>query len=192
MLDSWLASCPLRTFIVFHRISWIFIDFYIEFYRFSWIADMLGLLGLQGLLEGVFCFLALLGGGLNHGVSHARRSDRSVVSSVHKHRIFKVVKHFLLKPYGAIVLPTHPQWFMAYLRSRSNEFQVVLIRPNVRTNIRNKSSGTDERGTGRPGGRERVLREGGVSARVLAINARTPAHPHQPKRLEPKWLRAGG
>ena len=36
----------------------------------------LGLLGLLGLLGGVLCFLALLQGGLNHVVSHARRSDR--------------------------------------------------------------------------------------------------------------------
>ena len=39
--------------------------------------ELLGLLGLQGLLEGVFGFLALLEGGLNHGVPHARRSERS-------------------------------------------------------------------------------------------------------------------
>ena len=35
------------------------------------------LLGLIGLLEGVFGFLALLEGGVNHGVYHARRSGRS-------------------------------------------------------------------------------------------------------------------
>ena len=35
------------------------------------------LLGLLCLLEGVFGFLALLEGSLNHGVPHARRSERS-------------------------------------------------------------------------------------------------------------------
>ena len=51
----------------FHRFLSIFIDF----------VDFDGLLGLLGLLDGVLCFLALLEGGLNHGVSHARRSERS-------------------------------------------------------------------------------------------------------------------
>ena len=37
----------------------------------------MGLLGLPGLLEGEFDFMILLEGGLNHGVSHVRRSDKS-------------------------------------------------------------------------------------------------------------------
>ena len=41
------------------------------------IAELLGLLGLLGMLEGVIGFLALLGGGLNHVVHHARRSETS-------------------------------------------------------------------------------------------------------------------
>ena len=45
--------------------------------RAGWIIELLGLLGLHGLLEGVFGFPALLEGGLNHVCPHARRSERS-------------------------------------------------------------------------------------------------------------------
>ena len=44
----------------------------------GWVIELLGLLGLLGLLEVVSGFLALLEGGLNHGVPHAQRSEWSV------------------------------------------------------------------------------------------------------------------
>ena len=64
LLDSRLASS-------FHCISWMFMDF-----------ELLGLLGSLALLEGVFCVLALLEGGLNHVVSHARRPETSADMAV--------------------------------------------------------------------------------------------------------------
>ncbi len=47
------------------------------------------MLGLLGLLEGVLCFLALLEGGLNHGVPHARRSERSADYTVFFANLFQ-------------------------------------------------------------------------------------------------------
>ena len=52
----------------------------------GWVTELLCLLGLLGLLEGMFGFLALLGGGLNHVVSHARRSERSA-DNLQAHRL---------------------------------------------------------------------------------------------------------
>ena len=43
----------------------------------GWVSELLGLLGLLGLLEGVIGFLALLEGCLSNGLEHARRSERS-------------------------------------------------------------------------------------------------------------------
>ena len=49
--------------------------------RSDWLARVVGrsvwLLGFVGLVEGMIGFLSLLDGGLNHGVHHARRSERS-------------------------------------------------------------------------------------------------------------------
>ena len=70
----------------FHRISLYFIDFH------DWVTELLGLLGL---LEEVFGFLALLEGGLNHVDYHARRSERSAdfkIFEISKFQNFKIQK----------------------------------------------------------------------------------------------------
>ena len=78
LLDSRLASCPLRTFIAFYRfhgLSWI--AGCPAGWLAGWVTELVGLLWLLGLLEGLIGFLASLDGGLKDGVPHARRSERS-------------------------------------------------------------------------------------------------------------------
>ena len=55
--------------------------------------DFDGLLGLLGLLEAVLCFLALLEGGLKHGVPHARRQDGSADIFIDFHRFSWISEH---------------------------------------------------------------------------------------------------
>ena len=73
-----------KIFTGFHIFSWILMDCWLaggsSGWLAGWVAELLGLLSLLGLLEGVFGFVVLLEGGLNLGVSHARRSERSAIS----------------------------------------------------------------------------------------------------------------
>ena len=69
-----------QTFFVFHIFSWL--AGWLAVRLPSELSGSLGLLGLPGSLEGVFGFLALSEGGLNHKVSHSRRSERSADSSI--------------------------------------------------------------------------------------------------------------
>ena len=88
LIDSRLASWLLRTpidfcdLIDFNRFSLIFMDCWLVGCSTGLLDGLvtkpLGSLSLLGLPKGVFGFLFLLGGGLNHVVSHARRSKRSV------------------------------------------------------------------------------------------------------------------